>query len=118
MLCFVLLFFIFPKLLFIGSNGGQNDFSPVLIHVATMYACNRTRLENFEEENTPWARVKIPFEKTFITISYILLFSGQRSLIRNNTQIIFLFRYLGIKATESGVLLVTRKFIHPVHLSA
>ena len=61
---------------------------------------------------------KIPFEKTFITISYILLFFGHRSLIRNNTQIIFLFRYLGIKATESGVLLVTRKFIHPVHLSA
>ena len=55
MLCFVLLFFIFPKLLFIESNGGQNDFSPVLIHVATMYGCNRTRLENFDEENTPWA---------------------------------------------------------------
>ena len=61
---------------------------------------------------------KIPFEKTFITISYILLFFGQRSLIRNNTQIIFLFCYLGIKATENGVLLVARKFIHPVHLSA
>ena len=55
MLCFVLLVFIFPKLLFIGSNGGQNDFSLVLIHVATMYACNRVRLENSDEENTPWA---------------------------------------------------------------
>lgn len=52
-LCYVLFCFsLFSPSFFLF---GQSDFSPVLIHVATMYACNRARLENSDEENTPWA---------------------------------------------------------------
>ena len=107
-------------------------FSPSFIHwiqwrTKWLFAsldpcCYDVRLQPCQTRKFWWRKYsvgfKIPFEKKFITISYILLFFGQRSLIRNNTQIIFLFSYLGIKETENGVLLVARMFIHPVHLNA